>query len=104
MMIARKPEQPIPEEPVTMEIVTDPVDIAKARARRERFNGNSAWFQTIASEVYLKHRGKCICVAGQQLFVADTPQEARAAAAAAHPEDDGAFGRYIPEHRYVCIY
>ena len=35
------------------------------------------------------HRGKCICNAGEELFVADTPEQGIALVAAAHPEDDG---------------
>ena len=26
------------------------------------------------SEIYSQHRGKCICIAGEELFTADTPR------------------------------
>ena len=90
--------------PVVMEEVTDPEEIAKARAQRERFDRNAAWLQAHATEVYTRHRGKCICIAGEELFVADTPEEVIAQAAAAHPEDDGRFVRYIPREKLARIY
>lgn len=90
--------------PLVMEEVTDPEELAKARAQRERFDRNAAWLQAHATEVYSCHRGKCICIAGEELFVADTPEEALALATAAHPEDDGRFVHYIPRERLARIY
>jgi hypothetical protein len=89
---------------IIMEEVTDPEELAKARARRLRFDRNAAWLQAHASEVYPRHRGKCICIAGEELFVADTPEEALALATAAHPEDEGRFLRYIPREKVARIY
>ena len=34
------------QNPIVMEEVTDPQEIAETRARRERFDRNSAWLQT----------------------------------------------------------
>ena len=90
--------------PVVMEEVTDPVELAKARAQRERFDRNAAWLQAHAHEVYSQHRGKFICIAGEELFVADTATEAEALGAAAHPEDDGSFVHYIPKENIPRIY
>jgi len=90
--------------PLVMEEITDPEELAKARAQRERFDRNSAWLQAHATEVYRRHRGKCICVAGEELFVADTPEQALALATTAHPEDDGSFLRYIPSEKIDRIY
>jgi hypothetical protein len=87
-----------------MEEVTDPVELAKARAQDERFERNSAWLQARIKDVYSRHRGKCICVAGQELFVGDTPEAVIARAKAAHPEDDGRLLRYIPKERIDRIY
>lgn len=53
-----------------MEEVTDPEELAKAQRQRELFDRNSAWLQAHASEIYSKYRGKCICIAGEKLFVA----------------------------------
>lgn len=90
--------------PIVMEEVTDPEELARARAQRERFDRNEAWLQAHAKEVYTRYRGKCICVAGEELFVADTPQEVIALARAAHPEDDGSLIRYIPREKVARIY
>jgi hypothetical protein len=87
-----------------MEIVTDPHEIAKRERRRAFFERNLAWFQSRAQEIYHAHRGKCICIAGQQLFVADSPQHVLAMARAAHPDDEGLFTRFIPQERLARIY
>jgi len=88
---------------VTVE-VTDPDEIAKIKAQRERFRKNSDWLQTHVAQVYAQHRGKCICVAGRELFVADTAPEVVALARKAHPEDDGLLLRCIPRERMERIY
>ena len=90
--------------PIVMEEVTDPAELAKARAQDERFARNWTWFESHASEIYASHRGKCICIAGEEIFVADTPEEALAAAVAAHPEDDGRFTRIIPREKVTRVY
>src|SRR5438552_78580 len=90
--------------PLVMEEVTDTEELTKARAQDERFERNWAWFEAHAAEIYPRFRGKCLCIAGQELFVADTPEQALALATAAHPEDDGRFTRYIPKERTYRIY
>jgi prepilin-type processing-associated H-X9-DG protein len=89
---------------VVIEDVTDPAEIAAARAQRERSDRNAAFLDGHAKEVYTRHRGRCVCVAGEELFVADTPEEAMALAKSAHPEDDGSFMRYIPREKLARIY
>ena len=90
--------------PVVMEEVTDAGEVAKAQVQRQSFDRNAAWLQQHISEVYSQHRGKCICVAGQELFVATTAREAMALAEAAHPEDEGRFTRYIPREKVARVY
>jgi len=87
-----------------MEEVTDPVELASGKERRERFDRNVGWLQARAQEVYSQHRGLHICVAGEELFVAGTAAEALAQARDAHPEDDGLFLRYIPREKVARIY
>src|SRR4051812_22019450 len=89
---------------IVMDEVADPEELARARAQQERFDRNAAWLQAHASEVYPRYRGKCICIAGEELFFADTPEEVLALATAAHPEDDGRFLRYIPRDKVARIY
>lgn len=101
------------QNPITMEIVTDPVELAKARELDARFELNWAWFEAHAPEIYQQHRGKVYCVAGQELFVADLPAEVLALARAAHPEDNGrltgiirkdrSFVAYLSLSPYVCL-
>jgi hypothetical protein len=90
--------------PLAMVEVTDPQEIAKIKAQRERFRKNSDWLQAHVPQVYAQHRGKFICVAPQQLFVADTAPEVVATARKAHPEDDGLLLRYIPRERTERVY
>jgi hypothetical protein len=93
------------ESRIEMEEVTDPEENAAARSRRERFDRNSAWLESHAAEVYTRHRGQCICVAGEELFVAATPEEVLAEARTAHPEDNGSIlVRYIPREKIARIY
>lgn len=89
---------------IKVEVVTEPVELAKAREQDQRFEKNWAWFTEHAAVIYQTHRGKCLCVAGQQLFVGDTPGEALAKAIAAHPEDNGLFTRIIPREKLERIY
>ncbi len=91
--------------PIVMEEVTDPEELATALEQDERFERNSAWLQEHASEIYTRYRGKCVCVAGEELFVADTPEEVLSQARAAHPEENGnILLRYIPREKAARIY
>lgn len=90
--------------PVVMYEVTDPEELAKATALRAQFRKNSDWLQAHIPEVYSQYRGKCICVAGQQLFVADTGPEVVAMARKVHPDDDGFLMRFIPLVKMERIY
>jgi hypothetical protein len=89
---------------IVLEEVTDPVQLAEAQARRQRLERNWAWFEAHAAEIYTQHRGKCICISGGELFVADTAEAVLALASTAHPEDDGRFTRYIPREKAARIY
>ena len=87
-----------------MEIVESAADCEAFRAMMARLHRNAEWLEQHASEVYRQHRGKCICVAGQELFVAETPEQAIALASAKHPQDDGPLLRYIPQENVPRIY
>ncbi|MDH3602053.1 MAG: hypothetical protein OEU26_20770 [Candidatus Tectomicrobia bacterium] len=89
---------------IIMEEVTDSNLLHDAHLRRERFDRNYEWFQAHVAEIYAQHRGKCICVAGETLFVADTPHAAMDQARAAHPDDSGWFVHYIPKDKVARIY
>ena len=89
---------------IVMEEVTDPGELNKARVQDERFERNFAWFQAHAKEIFAQNRGKYIGIAGQRLFIADTPDEIFAETKRAYPEDDGRFIHYIPKEKLARIY
>lgn len=45
-----------------------------------------------------------MCIAGEELFIGTSAREALDLASAAHPDDDGAFVRYIPLENVPRIY
>jgi hypothetical protein len=92
----------VPGPALVMEEITDPVEVAKSQAHWEQAKRNIAWLKTHADEVYSTNRGKCICIAAEQLFVADTPEAAVALARAAHPQEDGFL--FVPKEAKTLIY
>jgi hypothetical protein len=105
MVRFEKNGKPIPElgASLVIETITDPAEIAAGLARHEQFERNWSWLEAHASEVY-SHRGKIICIAGQELFVGEDVHEVVAAARAKHPDDHGYFTRIIPKERGPRIY
>jgi hypothetical protein len=87
-----------------IEEVTDPSRIARAQARRERARRNSDWLQAHWPEIAPLARGRFLAVAGQEAFIADTPDEAWEMAMAAHPNDDVAQLQYVRPERGPRIY
>lgn len=83
----------VPE--VTMEVVTDPVEIERANAQWKQAEANRAWLWPRLVELAAGNRGRYICVAGREAFIADTPVEARKLAREAHPEDKGVISHYF---------
>ncbi len=79
-------------------------EAAAAQKQQEQFDRNSDWLEAHVPEIYSRYRGKCICIAGQEVFVSDSVEEAVAKAKAAHPEDQGWFTRYIPKEKVARIY
>ena len=92
MISSLSPINPIEIEDVTL----GPAELAEARERWQRYERNRAWLKAHAHEVYSRNRGRFICIAGQELFAADSGQQALALAQAAHPEDDGRYLHYVP--------
>jgi hypothetical protein len=87
--------EPVEGPRFTIEEVTDPVEIARFREHDERARRNSDWLQAHWADVLPQARGRFLAVAGQEAFVADSPEEARALAKAAHPEDDAVLVQYV---------
>lgn len=78
-----------------LEEVTDPAEIARFRAQDERHKRNLHWLESHWASLLPYVRGRFLAVAGEEAFVADTPEEAWARARSAHPDDDGAFSQYV---------
>src|SRR5215510_12921683 len=98
--ILHRPGGEIMNEPVfIIEEVTDPNEIAHARAQDERHRRNNEWLQAHWADVLPQARGKFLAVAGQEPFIADTPAAAWTWIDAAHQEDDGAIVQYIRRAR-----
>ena len=89
---------------ITMEEMTDPEELAKLQIQWAQAKRNSEWLQTHATEIYRNCRGKFIVVAGEELFVGNTAEEADTLAEATHPEDKGNLGRYIYPKKMIRIY
>ena len=87
-----------------IEDVTDPAEVSRFRAQDEWARRNSEWLQAHWAEIVPGARGKFLAVAGQQAYVAATPEEARALATAAHPEDDGIIEQYVRAERGPRLY
>jgi hypothetical protein len=98
------PEAVMSELCLIIEEVTDPAHIARRRAQDERAQRNSAWLQARWHELAPLARGRHLAVAGQEAFIADTPEEAYALARAAHPDDDGLLLKYVRVERGPRIY
>jgi hypothetical protein len=89
---------------VAMSVVADSGEIARFQAQMDRFDRNCQWYQAHGREIFAQHRGKFICVAGQELFVGDSACAALALAQAAHPEDDGRFLHRVRKDGSPLIY
>jgi hypothetical protein len=84
--------------------VTNPDDLARVDSQNTQFGRNLSWFQEHVDEISALYRGRWICIAGQEVFAADTAREAIALAHAAHPQDVGHFTYRVPTKRAARIY
>jgi len=89
---------------VVIEEVNDPELAAKLRAQDGKFGRNLAIFKAHAPELFARHRGKVIVVAGEELHVAETAEAAWAWARTTHPDDQGVFVHHIPLGKGWRIY
>jgi len=83
------------EPRITIEEVTDPVEIARHRAWHEKARRNAEWLEAHWPEIRPQAQGKFVAVAGQEAFIADTGEQARALARTAHPDDEGMLSQYV---------
>lgn len=90
--------------PLVMEVITDPEEIARSRARQAKWVRNWECLQANLHKIGPGLPGKTVCFAGGEIFVGDTVHEVVAKAQAAHPDDDGRILHYIPKHKGIRIY
>ncbi|MBI3972718.1 MAG: hypothetical protein HY332_15690 [Chloroflexi bacterium] len=83
------------ETKFTIEEVCDSNEIARFRAHDDRARRNGDWLQAHWDKVLPQARGRFLAVAGQEAFIADSPEEVGAMAATAHPEDDAVLVQYV---------
>ncbi len=84
------------EQPrTTLVEVNDPVETARSLAVFEQGKRNSDWLQAHWGDLLPQARGHYVAVAGQEAFIADTPEQAWAWAETTHPEDKGAIVQYV---------
>jgi hypothetical protein len=81
----------VAEDRGTMELVDDLAARTRERQRAldEQADRNYQWLRAHWEEILPRARGKTVAVAGQEAFIADTEEQARASAQATHPEDEG---------------
>ena len=103
-MIIRKPASALPR--LTVEFGASPTraEAEAIRARQERARRNSEWLQTHWGLLLPHAVGKFVAVAGEEAFIADTPQQAWAWAAEKHPQDDTATVQYINPRQGSKVY
>lgn len=88
----------------TITEVQDEQEIARFRAQDEQARRNSKWLQAHWQELLPQACGKFLAVAGQQGFIADTPEQAWRLAQEAHPQDHGILMQYVRPERGPRIY
>jgi len=93
----------IPSVVMVME-TDDPDELALSQEQVEQFNCNANWLEVHGDEIFALYRGKYVCVAGEEPFVAETASEAIALAKAAHPEDHGRFLYRVPKEKTAWTY
>ena len=88
----------------TIEEVSEPSQIARSQARDHCHRRNSEWLQAHWADVLPHARGMFLAVAGQESFIAKTAAQAWAWVELTHPDDTGAFVRYIRPETGPRIY
>ena len=90
--------------PITIEEMTDPVEIERFLRQHEQAVRNSAWLHSHWDDLLPAALGKFVAVAGQEAFIADDSSGACARAEAAHPDDKGLIVHYVRPEKGPRIY
>src|SRR5947209_3503019 len=89
---------------LTVDFGPPPTNAAEVLARMERARRNSQWLQAHWAELLPQAVGKFVAVAGEEAFIAQSPEEAWAWASRTHPEDDTATVQYVSSQQGAKIY
>src|SRR5262245_45330440 len=92
------------EEKMIIEDVSDPQEKAAFYAGQARFELNRDWLESHWDDLLPQAAGRFVAVAGQQAHLADTVDSAWAWIDEHHPDDDGAFVRFVRKHRGPRFY
>jgi hypothetical protein len=104
-VMTQEPGEAIMSEPVySIEQVSDEHETARIQAQDERHRRNNAWLQAHWGDILPQARGQFLAVAGQEAFIAPTPEAAWTWVDTAHPEDDGAIVQYVRSETGPRIY
>jgi hypothetical protein len=95
---------PMGERPITLTLHEEDEEAVRLRVQDEQLRRNGAWLQAHWPELLPRARGKFLAVAGEQAFIADTPEEVWAQARGAHPDDRGTLVQYVRAERGPRLY
>jgi hypothetical protein len=91
-------------DPLILEVIDDPAHSERRRVLAEAFRRNVNWLEAHWPDLLPQARGKHLAVAGEEAFIADSPEEALAWIEANHPEDIGSYVRYVILEKGPRIY
>lgn len=97
-------ENPLLPTTFVIEEIQDPSASEHNRRQHERAERNREWLQTHGEELLPRARGKFLAIAGQEAYVADTPEETWAWIRSAHSDDNGAFVQWVRSEQEPRIY
>jgi hypothetical protein len=83
------------DEAITVEEITDPIEVARIHAQHAQAQRNATWLETHWVDLLPNAFGKFIAIAGQEAHIASSATEAWAWAKSAHPDDRGALVEYV---------
>jgi hypothetical protein len=85
--------RPVEMKPIFTRL-TDPAEIAEAKAFHEQIERNLKWLGAHWPDLLPQALGKFVAVAAEEAFVAESRAEARRLAALAHPDETGIVIQY----------
>src|SRR5687767_14963355 len=91
-------------ERMVVEEVDDPNELARFRSGQACFEANRDWLESHWEELLPRAAGRFIAIAGRQAFVADSISAAWKWVEENHPDDEGAFVRFVRSQQAPRFY